>query len=70
MAAAWLCQHLWEHYLYTGDLAHLEKAYPVMKGAAEFFLSDGVLVKDKEGYLITSPSISPSASTTRSRRRA
>ena len=56
---AWLCQHLWEHYLYTGDIAYLKKAYPIMKGAAEFFLSDGVLVKDKEGHLITSPSISP-----------
>ena len=56
---AWLCQHLWEHYLYTGDIAYLKKAYPVMKGAAEFFLSDGVLVKDREGHLITSPSISP-----------
>jgi alpha-L-fucosidase 2 len=56
---AWLCQHLWEHYLYTGDMAHLETAYPVMKGAAEFFLSDGVLVQDNDGYLITSPSISP-----------
>ena len=30
-----------------------------MKGAAEFFLSDDVLVQDKDGYLITSPSISP-----------
>ena len=56
---AWLCQHLWEHYLYTGDIAHLKKAYPVMKGAAEFFLSDNVLVQDEDGYLITSPSISP-----------
>ena len=56
---AWLCQHLWEHFLYTGDMAYLKNAYPVMKGAAEFFLSDGVLVQDKDGYLITSPSISP-----------
>ena len=56
---AWLCQHLWEHYLYTGDMAYLKKAYPIMKGAAEFFLSDGVLVKDTEGHLMTSPSISP-----------
>jgi alpha-L-fucosidase 2 len=56
---AWLCKHLWEHYLYTGDIAALKKAYPIMKGAAEFVLSDGVLVKDEEGYLITSPSISP-----------
>ncbi|TWU34586.1 hypothetical protein Q31b_55410 [Novipirellula aureliae] len=56
---AWLCQHLWEHYLYTGDTEFLTKAYPVMKGAAEFFLSDGVLVKNEDGNLITSPSISP-----------
>ena len=56
---AWLCQHLWEHYLYTGDIEFLKKAYLIMKGAAEFFLSDNVLVQDKDGYLITSPSISP-----------
>ncbi len=54
---AWLCQHLWEHYLYTGDSEFLKESYPVMKGAAEFFLD--VLVENKDGYLITSPSISP-----------
>ncbi|MDW7695867.1 glycoside hydrolase family 95 protein [Flammeovirgaceae bacterium SG7u.111] len=54
---AWLCQHLWEHYLYTGDIEHLKKSYPIMKGAAEFFLD--ALVKNEDGYLITSPSISP-----------
>ncbi|MGJ8641612.1 MAG: glycosyl hydrolase family 95 catalytic domain-containing protein [Opitutaceae bacterium] len=56
---AWLCQHLWEHYLYTGDLEFLKKAYPIMKGAATFFLSDGVLVENEAGFLMTSPSISP-----------
>ncbi|MBM4029561.1 MAG: glycoside hydrolase family 95 protein, partial [Planctomycetes bacterium] len=36
---AWLCQHLWWHYLYTGDQTFLaERAYPLMKGAAEFFV--------------------------------
>ena len=35
---AWLCQHLWEHYLYTGDTEHLKKSYPILKGAVEFFL--------------------------------
>lgn len=54
---AWLCQHLWEHYLYTGDIEFLKKAYPVMKGSAEFFMD--VLVENEEGNLITSPSISP-----------
>ena len=36
---AWLCTHLWEHYLYSGDTAFLkETAYPLMKGASEFFV--------------------------------
>ena len=54
---AWLCQHLWEHYLYTGDTEHLRESYPILKGAVEFFLD--VLVENKDGYLITSPSLSP-----------
>ena len=54
---AWLCQHLWEHYLYTGDTEHLKKSYPIFKGAVEFFLD--VLVENEDGQLITSPSISP-----------
>jgi len=54
---AWLCQHLWEHYLYTGDIKFLKKAYPIMKGSAEFFFD--ALIENKEGNLITSPSISP-----------
>ncbi|MFC1497399.1 glycoside hydrolase N-terminal domain-containing protein [Verrucomicrobiota bacterium] len=54
---AWLCQHLWEHYLYTGDTEHLKKSYPILKGAAEFFLD--FLIANKDGYLITSPSLSP-----------
>ena len=54
---AWLCQHLWEHYLYTGDLEHLGRSYPILKGAVEFFLD--VLVENEDGYLITSPSLSP-----------
>lgn len=54
---AWLCQHLWEHYLYTGDIEFLKKSYPVMKGAAEFFMD--ILVENEEGNLVTSPSISP-----------
>ena len=57
MGGAWLCQHLWEHYLYTGDTEHLKKSYPILKGAVEFFLD--VLVEDEDGYLITSPSLSP-----------
>lgn len=56
---AWLCQHLWEHYLYTQDLTFLrEKAYPLMKASAEFF--DKFLIADpKTGWLISTPSNSP-----------
>ena len=39
MSGPWLCQHLWEHYQFTGDDAFLRTAYPVMKGSAEFCLS-------------------------------
>ncbi len=56
---AWLSTHLWEHYLFTGDKAFLrETAYPLMKGAALFFVD--AMVKDpKTGYWITGPSNSP-----------
>jgi alpha-L-fucosidase 2 len=55
---AWLATHLWEHYLYSGDKAFLARVYPIMKGAAEFFLD--TLVEDPSGrWLITSPSLSP-----------
>ncbi|MBK1827639.1 glycoside hydrolase family 95 protein [Haloferula rosea] len=57
MGGAWLCQHLWEHYLYTGNQTHLKKSYPILKGAVEFFLD--VLIENENGYLITSPSLSP-----------
>ncbi|MBX6311660.1 MAG: glycoside hydrolase family 95 protein [Isosphaeraceae bacterium] len=56
---AWLCHHLWEHYLFTGDKQFLaRRAYPAMKGASLFFLD--ALVRDpKTGWLVTNPSISP-----------
>ena len=56
--AAWLCLHIWEHFLFTQDTAFLRKQYPVMKTAASFFVK--FLVKDpKTGWLISSPSNSP-----------
>jgi alpha-L-fucosidase 2 len=58
MGSPWLSQHLWTHYAFTKDKKFLkEKAYPLMKGAAEFCLS--FLVEDKDGYLVTAPSFSP-----------
>lgn len=58
MGGAWFCQHLWEHYRYTGDRVFLEKqAWPLMKGAAEFMLA--WMVQDENGYWVTNPSSSP-----------
>ncbi len=58
MGGNWLCQHLWEHYRFTGDKKFLaEKAYPVMKEAALFTLD--WLVTTKDGYLVTAPSTTP-----------
>jgi len=58
MSGTWLSTHLWEHFMFTQDKVFLEtKGYPLMKGAAEFCLA--WLVEDNNGYLITSPSVSP-----------
>ncbi len=58
LSSGWLCRHLFDHYEYTGDKDFLkEKAYPIMKSAAEFYLE--LLVPDDEGYLILAPSTSP-----------
>jgi alpha-L-fucosidase 2 len=56
--SGWLCNNLWEHYLFTGDEKYLKDIYPILKGSAQFYAS--MLVKDpKTGYLVTSPSSSP-----------
>lgn len=55
---AWLCQHLWQHYLYTGDKTFLKEAFPVMKGAADFFV-DFLVEHPKYGWMVTCPSNSP-----------
>ncbi len=58
MAGGWFCQHLWEHYAFTGDEEYLrDKAYPLMKGAVRFMLS--WLQEDESGKLVTNPSSSP-----------
>jgi hypothetical protein len=55
---AWLCTHLWHHYEFTNDKQFLARAYPVMKGAAEFFV-DTLVAEPRHGWLVTCPSISP-----------
>jgi alpha-L-fucosidase 2 len=57
---AWLCQHMWMHYEFSGDRAFLERAYPTMKEAALFFVD--YLIEDPrndKGWLISTPSHSP-----------
>ncbi|MEQ6332130.1 glycoside hydrolase family 95 protein [Sphingobium sp. MK2] len=55
---AWLCTHLWDHYDYGRDRAFLTSIYPLMAGAARFFL-DTLQPEPKTGYLVTNPSMSP-----------
>ena len=57
MGAAWLCLHLWERYLFTLDRDHLNKSYPLLKEAAEFFVD--FLIEMPDGQLVTCPSVSP-----------
>jgi len=57
LGSPWLSQHLYEHYLFTGDKKYLkETAYPLMKGAVLFCLD---WLVEKDGYLVTAPSTSP-----------
>jgi alpha-L-fucosidase 2 len=55
---AWLVTHLLEHYRFTGDREFLREQYPVMKGAALFFL-DFLVPHPRHGWLVTNPSTSP-----------
>ncbi|MDR0749126.1 MAG: glycoside hydrolase family 95 protein [Tannerellaceae bacterium] len=55
---AWVSRHLWEHYMYSGDKAYLAEVYPVMKGAAQFFL-DFLIEEPENHWLVVSPSCSP-----------
>lgn len=55
---AWLATHLWDHYLYTGDIDFLKKYYPVIKGTADYYLS-AMVEHPETGYLVTVPSMSP-----------
>ncbi|MCF1195672.1 glycosyl hydrolase family 95 catalytic domain-containing protein [Mangrovimonas futianensis] len=58
MGGAWLSQHIWYHYLYSGDEAFLKEKYPILKGAA-LFLEDILVEEPKNGWLVVSPSMSP-----------
>lgn len=55
---AWLCHHLWQHYLFNPDKKYLEEIYPVLKGATRFYTD--ILIEDPvTKWLVTAPSNSP-----------
>ena len=58
MGGSWLCQHIWEHYLYTGDVEFLREYYPIMKGSAQF-LMDIMDFEPKYNWLVVPFSVSP-----------
>ena len=58
VGGAWLCMHLWEHYLFGGDKAFLCEVYPLLKGCALFFL-DTLVEHPTRRWLVTCPSTSP-----------
>ena len=57
-APAWICQHIGEHYRFTGDKEFLKKMYPVLKGAVEFYM-DWLVADPKTGKLVSGPAVSP-----------
>ena len=68
---AWLATHLWQHYLYTGDIDFLREWYPVIKGTADFYLdymqpipansvfAKSITAEEKTDWLVVVPSVSP-----------
>lgn len=56
MGAAWLCTHIWRHYLYTEDKTFLEKMYPILEDAVLFFHD---FLIEVDGKYMTCPSVSP-----------
>ncbi|MDF2932104.1 MAG: glycoside hydrolase family 95 protein [Chryseobacterium sp.] len=58
MGSAWLSQHLWEKYLYSGDKNYLKSIYPVLKSATQFY-EDFLIEEPTHKWLVVSPSMSP-----------
>jgi len=55
---AWLSQHLWEKYAFSGDKSYLATVYPALRGAAQFYL-DFLIEEPTHKWLVVSPSMSP-----------
>lgn len=54
VGSAWLCQHVWEHYAFTGDRAYLQQYWPILAGAAQFYL-DSLVTEPEHGWRVTGP---------------
>jgi len=54
VGGAWLCQHLWEHYAFSGDTNYLRGVWPTLKGAARFYL-DYMMEEPSHAWLVTGP---------------
>ncbi|TDO26265.1 glycoside hydrolase family 95 protein [Sediminibacterium goheungense] len=57
-AGGWMSQHLWEHYLYSGDKKFLRSVYPVLKSAATFYV-DFLVPHPVKKWLVINPDMSP-----------
>ena len=55
---AWTSQHLWEHFLYSGDMEYLQSIYPILKGAATFYV-DFLVEHPEKKWLVVNPGTSP-----------
>jgi alpha-L-fucosidase 2 len=54
--SGWLCQHLWEHYAFSGDTNYLRRVWPVLAGAARFYL-DAMIEEPSHHWLVTAPDV-------------
>ncbi len=54
VGSAWLCQHVWEHYAFTGDKSYLREVWPLLRGAAQFYL-DTLIEEPEHHWLVTGP---------------
>lgn len=57
-AGAWLTQHLWEHFAFSGDTNYLQKVLPILRSSAEFSL-DWLVPEPRSGKLVAGPAPSP-----------
>uniref|UniRef100_UPI00321797F8 glycoside hydrolase family 95 protein n=1 Tax=uncultured Draconibacterium sp. TaxID=1573823 RepID=UPI00321797F8 len=57
-AGAWICSHIWEHFLFTGDKEFLSGMYPVLKGSVEFYM-DWLVEHPETKKLVSGPAVSP-----------